>query len=137
MLKAVLDTNVVVSAHLTADDPASLIFRLALSRYFQSFFSEELFEEFSEVLLRKKFTLDAKEVAQSLRAFRASGVLVTPRNRIAIARDFDDDKVLECAVKAQADYIVTANIRDFPKQYLGVSVVLPRAFLNLLASRAI
>jgi len=128
MLKAVLDTNVVVSAHLTADGPASLIFRLALSRYFQSFFSAELFEEFSEVLLRKKFKLDAKEVAESLRAFRAAGVLVTPRNRIAVARDSDDDKVLECAVEAQADYIVTGNIRDFPKQYRGVSVVLPRAF---------
>ncbi len=37
MLKAVLDTNVVVSAHLTAEGPASLIFRLAFSRYFQLF----------------------------------------------------------------------------------------------------
>jgi uncharacterized protein len=137
MLKAVLDTNVVVSAHLTADGPASLIFRLALSRYFQCFFSEELVEEFSEVLLRKKFKLDAKEVAQSLRSFRASGVLVTPRNRITVARDSDDDKVLECAVEAQADYIVTGNIRDFPKQYRGVAVVLPRVFLNVLASRAL
>ncbi len=115
---------------------ASLIFRLALSRHFRCFFSEELFEEFSEVLLRRKFQLDAKEVAQSLRSFRASGILVTPRSRIAVARDSDDDKVLECAVEAQADYTVTGNIRDFPQQYRGISVVLPRAFLNILASRA-
>ena len=53
MLRAVLD-NVVVSAHLQADGPASLIFRLALSGYFQCFVADDLFQEYSEVLLREK-----------------------------------------------------------------------------------
>src|SRR5437016_3988197 len=137
MLRAVLDTNVIVSAHLTADGPAALIFRLALSRYFQCFVSEELFEEFSKVLQRKKFKLDSDNVTQSLRAFRAAAVLVNPRNRFVAARDPDDNKVLECAVEAKAEYIVTGNIRDFPKQFRGISVVPPRGFLNALASRLI
>ena len=135
MLKAVLDTNVVVSAHLTADGPAALIFRLALSRYFRSYVSEEILEEYSEVLQRRKFKLDANFVVQSLSAFRAAAVLVNPRIQIVAARDPDDDKILECATEAKADYIVTGNIRDFPSQFRGVFVLPPRGFLNVLASR--
>lgn len=66
MLKAVLDTNVVVSAHLTADGPTALIFRLALSRYFQCYVREEILEEYCEVLQRRKFKLDAAYVVQFL-----------------------------------------------------------------------
>jgi putative PIN family toxin of toxin-antitoxin system len=135
MLKAVLDTNVVVSAHLTADGPAALIFRLALSRYFQCYVSEEILEAYCEVLQRRKFKLDADYVVQSLSAFRAAAVLVNPRMQIVAARDHDDDKILQCAIEAKADYIVTGTIRDFPKQFPGVSVFPPRGFLNVLASR--
>src|SRR5258708_31771103 len=135
MLKAVLDTNVVVSAHLTADGPAALIFRLALSRYFQCYISEEILEEYSEVLQRRKFKLDADYVVQSLSAFRAAALLVNPRIQIVSARDPDNDKILECAIEAKADYMVTGNIRDFAKQFRGASVLPPRAFLNLLVSR--
>ena len=135
MLKAVLDTNLVVPAHLTADGPAALIFRLALSRYFQGYVSQEILEEYCEVLQRRTFKLDADYVVQSLSAFRAAAVLVNPRMQIVAARDPDDDKILECAIEAKADYIVTGNIRDFRKQFRGVSVFPPRGFLNVLASR--
>jgi len=136
MLKAVLDTNVVVSAHLTADGPAALIFRLALSRYFQCYISEEILEEYCEVLQRRKFKLDVDYVVQSLSAFRAAAVLVNPRIQIVAARDPDDDKILECAIAAKADYMVTGNIRDSAKQFRGVSVLPPRGFLNVLAARS-
>jgi putative PIN family toxin of toxin-antitoxin system len=137
MLKAVLDTNVVVSAHLTADGPAALIFRLALSRYFQCYVCEEILEEYCQVLQRRKFKLDADDVVQSLSAFRAAAVLLNPRRQVVAARDpDDDDKILEGAIEAKADYIVTGNIRDFRKQLRGVSVFPPRGFLNVLASRA-
>ena len=93
MLKVVLDTNVVVSAHLTADGPAALIFRLALSRYFPCYVCQEILAEYCEVLQRRKFKLDADYVAQSLGAFRAAAVLVNPRMQIVAARD-PDDKIL-------------------------------------------
>jgi putative PIN family toxin of toxin-antitoxin system len=135
MLKAVLDTNLAVSAHLTAAGPAALIFKLALSRYFQCYISEEILEEYCEVLQRRKFKLDVDYVVQSLSAFRAAAVLVNPRLQIVAARDPDDHNILQCAIEAKADYMVTGNIRDFPKQFRGVSVLPLRGFLNVLASR--
>ena len=120
---------------LTADGRAALIFRLALSRYFQCYVSEEILAEYSEALQRRKFRLDAEYVVQSLGVFRAAAVLVNPGLQIVAARDPDDDNILECAIAARADYIVTGNIRDFPKQFRGVSVLPPRGFLNVPASR--
>jgi hypothetical protein len=79
------------------------------------FVSEEILEEYS-----------ASCVVQSLSAFRAAAVLVNPRIQIVAARDPDDDKTLECAMEAKADYIVTGRIRDFAEQFRGVSVLPPR-----------
>ena len=90
--------------------------------------SEEILEECCEVLQRGKFKLDADDVVQSLSAFRAAVVLLNPRMQIVAARDRDDDKILECAIAAKADYMVTGNIRDFAKQFRGVSVLPPSRF---------
>jgi predicted nucleic acid-binding protein len=54
------------------------------------------------------------------------------QKKVTAARDPDDDRVLECALEAGADFIVTGNIRDFPAQFRGVRVVTPRDFLFVL-----
>jgi predicted nucleic acid-binding protein len=61
-------------------------------------------------------------------------VLVTPRKRVQIATDPDDDKVIECALAGRADFIVTGNIRHFPTQFQDILVVSPRKFIEILAS---
>jgi len=83
----------------------------------------------------KKFMLDAGDVKRSLQSFRAAAIMVTPYERIFAARDPDDNKVLECATEADAQYIVTGNIRDFPPVFHGVAVVLPRRFLDILTAQ--
>lgn len=51
-------------------------------------------------------------------------------------RDPDDDMVLECAVAAGCEYIVTHIIRDFRRvEELKVKAVTPAAFLTLLRSK--
>jgi len=48
-------------------------------------------------------------------------------------RDPGDDLVLELAVEAECDYIVTHNIRDFDAaEQFGVSIVTPRQFLGII-----
>jgi rRNA-processing protein FCF1 len=72
--------------------------------------------------------------AERKRWARAGSRLKQSRRRLNdIAASADDDKILECAIAANADYIVTGNIRDFRKQLRGVSVFAPRGFLNVLA----
>lgn len=134
MLKAVLDTNVVLSAHLNLEGSSRVILDLVFSRFFRCFVSNPLLEEYEEVLKRPRFGRDAREIARSLRLMRNAAILVVPRKRLQVTRDPDDNKVLECALEARADYIVTGNIRDFPERFQDIRIIPPRRFMTLLAS---
>ena len=49
-----------------------------------------------------------------------------------VCPDPDDDHILECAVSAGADYLVTGNLKHFPLQYRGVRVVTARHMIEQL-----
>jgi putative PIN family toxin of toxin-antitoxin system len=85
-------------------------------------------------LKRPRFGLDAREIAKSLRFIRNATIRVTPRKQLIVTRDPDDNKVLECALEARADYVVTGNTRDFPAQFQDIRIISPRSFLTILAS---
>ena len=86
------------------------------------------------MLKRSRFGLDAREIATSLRLMRNVAVLVAPRKRLQITTDPDDNKVLECALEARADYVVTGNIRHYSQQFQDIRIIPPRRFMTLLAS---
>jgi putative PIN family toxin of toxin-antitoxin system len=134
MLKAVLDTNVVLSAHLIDEGPSRLIFDVVFPGYFRCFVSKPLLEEYEEVLKRPRFELDPREIARSMGFMRNAAILVVPRKRLQITNDPDDNKVLECALEARADYVVTGNTRDFPERFQDIRIITPRRFMTLVAS---
>jgi uncharacterized protein len=134
MIRAVLDTNVVVSALLQPEGPTAIILDLAMSEYFRCYASEPLLEEYGEVLARARFRLDRRHIAKFLRRMRKTVVVVAPRKKLTATSDPDDNKVLECALDARADYVVTGNVRHFPARFQDIRVLLPRQFLTVLAA---
>jgi putative PIN family toxin of toxin-antitoxin system len=134
MIRAVLDTNVVVSALLRPEGRPALILKLALSKQFRRCVSESLLEEYTEVLARAQFGWDQRRRDRLIRDLRAASTLVIPRKRLRITSDPDDNKVMECALEARADFVVTGNVRDFLARYQDVRVINPLDFLVLLAS---
>lgn len=134
VVKAVLDTNVIVSAHLKAEGREALILELALSGRFQLVVSEALLEECEGVLQRPRFDLDPVKIERSIQAIRKAALLVQPKKQLQVTRDPDDNKVLECALEAGAEYVVTGNTRHFPKLFQGILIIPPRQFLEILAS---
>ena len=46
-----------------------------------------------------------------------------------------DNRFLECAEESQADFLVTGNIRHFPKRWKGTQVVTARQLIELVALR--
>ena len=136
MISAVLDTNIVISAQLNTKGPPAVILELAFSRYFRCFVSEILLQEYEEVLSRPPIGIDLREAWRLIRAIRKIAILVVPRKRLKVALDPDDDLVVECALEARADYLVTGNIRHFPQRFQDIRIVPPRQFLTILASHS-
>lgn len=133
-ISAVLDTNVIVSAHLKPDGREALILALALSGRFALVVSEPLLEEYEGVLRRPRFSFTAVAVTRSIHASRRVARIVKPEEELHVTRDPDDNKVLECAVEGNAAYLVTGNTRDFPAQFRQVRILPPRQFLVILAA---
>ena len=129
-IRVVLDTNVVVSAHLNADGYERHVLDLALTRKLQLVVSLPILEEYEGVLSRVKFALGRRRVTQSLRLIRAAAKLLRPLQRLNIARDQSDNRFLECAEAGKAEYLVTGNKRHFPKQWRQTLIVNARELLE-------
>jgi putative PIN family toxin of toxin-antitoxin system len=126
----VLDTNVIVSAHLKEDGLERFALDLALARKLQLFLSAEVLEEYEGVLTRPIFKLNSDKVAASLRLIAKAAIMVHPEKRAKAAKDPDDNKFLECAAEAQADYLVTGNKKHFPQRWQHTRIVNARELLQ-------
>ena len=129
-IRVVLDTNVVVSAHLNSEGYERSVLDLALSGKLRMFVSEAILREYESVLRRPKFRLKPLHVSRSLRLLRSAARLVAPYGQLNIARDPGDNRFLECAEAAKADYLVTGNKRHFPKQWRQTLIVNARELLE-------
>jgi len=50
-----------------------------------------------------------------------------------VVKDPGDDKFLECAAAARADYLATGNQRHFPKFWKKTKVIMSREFISIVA----
>jgi putative PIN family toxin of toxin-antitoxin system len=126
----VLDTNVVVSAHLNPDGYERFVLDLGIARKIQIYVSANILDEYRGVLRREKFGIDPELVDASLGLIMRSASMVQPARRVGVAKDQEDNKFLECADESGADYLVTGNKRHFPKHFGGTRVVNAREFLQ-------
>jgi uncharacterized protein len=133
MIRAVLDTNVVVSAMLKAGGTSSRIVKAGVAGHFQWVVSEALLREYQEVLFRPRFKLDPGNVEDLMKFIRASVIITFPVENLTLAKDPDDNKVIECAAEGRAEYVVTGNLRHFPAEFRGFRTVSPRNFLTILS----
>src|ERR1700682_452871 len=132
LLKDGLDTNVVVSAHLKAGGLEAFVLDLALASKLQLYVSPDVLAEYEEVLRRPRFRIDSKQVTQSLRLIKKRAKKVTPTLTLSVSRDTDDNRFLECAEAANADYLVTGNRRHFPAKYPNTLEVTARKLIEII-----
>lgn len=139
-MRAVLDTNVVISATLIADGNEDRILRAWRRGVFELVLSPQILDEMGRALfyekLRKVRWMSDAEVLLLVRALAQESMLVPGRVRVEVCRDPDDNKFLEAAIEARARYVVTGD-KDLLalRTYRGVRIVRPAAFLGVLRTR--
>jgi putative PIN family toxin of toxin-antitoxin system len=130
MIRVVIDTNVYISALMFGGPPGSLL-NLAFLQSFVMIISPALMNELNEKL-RLKFEVSAEDVAIMRAKLESIAEIVEPDIVLDVVNDDpDDNRVVECAVKGRADYIVTGD-RHLLKliAYEGISIVTVRQFLD-------
>lgn len=134
-LRVVFDTNVFVRALIS---PGGVNARLIEARQQYEFFtSPAIIDEVVEVLARADL-LQAKTI-RNVDADRLISVLrrarrVFPTIPVRVCRDPDDNKFLEAALAAKAEYLVTGD-KDLRTlgEYEGIKIRYPAEFLREIA----
>ena len=62
---------------------------------------------------------------------------IIPSRPLQVTQDADDNRFLECADAARADYLVTGNPRHFPKFWKKTKVITSREFVSIVAPHLI
>lgn len=136
MIRAVLDTNVLLSA-LRSQDGASFQIVDRLERgEFVLVLSQTVLAEYDEVLNRELIPLGypaaaigvfLDDMCRAVEIHRPSGFWKTA------LPDADDEALAQLAMESKIDYLVTHNVRHFPSERLSaVRVVDPKTFLHIL-----
>jgi uncharacterized protein len=132
--RVVLDTNVVVSALLKPQGLEDQVLRLSLAGRLLLCTSPAVLEEYARVLPSPKFKLRPEEVAAILKQLEKASSLFHPAQTLKISDHESDNRFYECADAAQANFLITGNLKHFKKDYKGTRVVTARQLLDLMAS---
>lgn len=138
-MRVVLDSSTLVSAFLSpTGTPAALLSRAAEGA-FSLFISAEILTEVTRALSRERtserYGYTAGEVERFVTMLVGAAELVSVRPEVpAISRDSTDDVIIETAVVAKADRLVTGdNDLLILGEHQDVRIVTPRQFLDELA----
>lgn len=133
MFRAVLDTNVIISAFcFSKKSPPSEVVRLGLVGEYELVLSPAILLETANKL-GEKFNWDQGQIERLIKLLGISASIVKPRIGInEITDDPDDNKVLECAVESNAHFIVTGDGHLLQLEtYEQINIVSPASFINL------
>ena len=90
MIRAVYDTNVIVSGLLHAEGIPALLLDLATQGFVWLLLTNEILEEYEEVFTRTKFSFSQKRVKRLLKRLLARGKVIKPTTTVAVLKDPSD-----------------------------------------------
>lgn len=115
-MKVVLDTNVLISAAWRDKSPEAVVLWVAFQDDWEWMVSQEILNEYKEVLRREKFDLSAKVIEKWDYLVTNLTTVVDVKVAVDFPRDQKDAKFLSCALTADADYLITGD-KDFGEAY--------------------
>jgi putative PIN family toxin of toxin-antitoxin system len=136
MIKAVIDTNVIVSAYITKNLEAatSKVLEAVMQCKLTPIYNDQILNEYTEVLHRKKFGIPEHLIKWVLDKIITNGV----RGERVISDEFFPDPkdvvFYEVALSKEDAYLVTGNTKHFPKKPI---VVTPAEMLDILRSEEV
>jgi len=138
VLRAVIDTNVLVSGAMGSTAPARVVDAWRQNKYVLVI-SPHLIEEVSEVMSRpeimEQFGITKRMVSDFVGTLSTRGFVTVGAMSVDVVKDDPDDNwVLAAAIEGGADYVVTGDKKHLLplKSYQGVDIINPAEFLMKL-----
>ena len=134
MIRAVLDTNVLISAFIIRHGAPRHIFNAWREGKFELVTSLPILQEVDDVLhrpnIQRKYALGEDDIYAYLLLLGAQAIVVPVLPDIgAVSADPKDDSVLACALVGQAQFVISGDhhLLDLGA-FAGAQIVTPREF---------
>src|SRR5260370_33898973 len=143
MIKAVFDTNLLVSAFLSRNNPGGVsneLLRFVIAGAIDLYLSVEIVDEMVETLLgseraQRRYRYSTDEIGQYRAHLMTLAIIVDdpPPMPGAVPRDPADDKIVACAVAASVQYIVSRDDHLLSLgNYAGIAISSPEQFIHVV-----
>jgi uncharacterized protein len=134
VIRAVLDTNTIVSG-VGWGGPPGAVLDAALDGRYELITSPALLAELRRVLSYPKLQTVVGDADELIKLLALAEIVVTPKETVTISRDPDDDRLIEAALEADADVIVSGDQDLLTLGRIGhIQILTPRQFLEYLPS---
>ena len=120
-MNVVIDTNILVSGLYSRNGAPAKVLALMFNGLLTPCYDFRILEEYEEVLSREKFHFSKSDVKTLLKQIQSQGRSLVPPPLEMTFIDEDDKKFYELA-KGFEIYLVTGNMKHYPKDNLIVSV---------------
>ncbi len=131
-VKVVFDTNVIIAFAMWQGSAYKIAHRI--HKHVEIFTSKDILEETREVLHRD-FKLSENDIEDKISSYLALCKLIdNPKITVSVvANDPDDNKIIDCAIEARADYIVSYDhhLLDL-KVFENIKILKPEDLLKEL-----
>ena len=139
MIRAVMDTNVVVAALRSTEGASYEIVQALRCGKWRCLLNNHLLLEYKEKLMEMagSFGVSAADMDGTLTVIcaHAEEWQLRPHWHPVLPNDPDDEPLIQLAFESGAGVVVTHNVRDLlPGGQLGIKVLRPREFLDKLRS---
>jgi len=131
-LKVVFDTNIYISAFVIPGVRAEEAYRHALRGTFTPYSSLAIRTETAQKL-RRKFGWPEDKVIRLLKMIARVATVLKTNPHIHLISDEPDNRILECALEAEADYIITGDKHLLSrKRFQNIRIIRLSEFLEIL-----
>lgn len=129
---AVIDTNVIVSALISkhSDSATVLVLESIFHDIVTPLYNDEILNEYNTVLRRSKFNFSENRIKTTLETIAAKGIHSERLNSGEILPDPKDMVFYEVALCKEDSFLVTGNIKHFPKKPF---IVTPSEMLTIIS----
>lgn len=130
--RVVLDTNVLISAIIFGGPPRKIL-QMIFTGSITGCLSMPILEEMIAVLRRRKFGFSAEQSMHIMEELHGLCEMVSPDSEMnAVPQDPDDNRILECALAARADFIISGDSHlTAMGQFNGIPIMPPSMFIDI------
>ena len=132
-MKVVLDTNIFISAFLWTGNPRKVLKRIA-NGFDELYITDDILKEIASALSRKKFNLNIERINEYLQIIESFSIKLSSKNKYEeISRDKDDNKILQCGIDGNVDFIITGdNDLLVLENYKNIKIIKAKEYLDIV-----